>query len=164
MGLRWHQCKCGLSWWRHQMEHFPRYWLFVRGIHRSPVISPYKGQWRGDLMFSLICVWINGWVNNSEIGDLRRYLAHYDVIVMIVDVGLLHWRHFHNNLISSYDFWSGSGKTAAECMSVCETVGNDNCKGVDYYRLSQKCYLNTASHQNTPLHSHLKWDYYINWW
>ena len=33
-------------------------------------------------MFSLICVWINGWVNNREAGDLRRYRAHYDVIVM----------------------------------------------------------------------------------
>ena len=33
-------------------------------------------------MFSLICVWINGWANNSEAGDLRRYRAHYDVIVM----------------------------------------------------------------------------------
>ena len=33
---------------------FPRYWPFMRGIHRSPVNSPHKGQWRGPLMFSLI--------------------------------------------------------------------------------------------------------------
>ena len=33
-------------------------------------------------MFSLICVWINGWINNREAGDLRRYRAHSDVIVM----------------------------------------------------------------------------------
>ena len=65
-------------------NHFPRYWPFVRGIHRSPVNSPHKGQWRGALMFSLICVWINGWVNNREAGDLRRHRAHYDVIVMVV--------------------------------------------------------------------------------
>ena len=43
----------------------PRYWPFVRGIHRSPVNSPHKGQWRGALMFSLISTlnkrcWING--------------------------------------------------------------------------------------------------------
>ena len=30
----------------------------------SPVNSPHKGQRRGALMFSLICAWINGWVNN----------------------------------------------------------------------------------------------------
>ena len=69
-------------------KHFPRYWPFVRIIHRSPVNSPHKGQWRGALMFSLICVWINGWVNNREAGDLRRYRAHYDVIVMV----MAHWR------------------------------------------------------------------------
>ena len=62
--------------------HFPRYWPFVRGIHRSTVNSPLKGQWRGALMFSLICGWINGWVNNREAGDLRRYRSHYDVTVM----------------------------------------------------------------------------------
>ena len=65
-------------------KHFPRYWPFVRGIHRSPVNSPHKGQWRGALMFSLICAWINDWVNNRESGDLRRHRADYDVIVMIV--------------------------------------------------------------------------------
>ena len=64
-------------------KHFPRYWPFVRGIHRSPVNSPHKGQWRGALKFSLICAWTNGWVNNLESGDLRRHRAHYDVIVTI---------------------------------------------------------------------------------
>ena len=64
-------------------KHFPRYWPFVRGIHRSPVNSPHKGQWRVALMFSLICDRINSWVNNREAGDLRRYLTHYDVTVMI---------------------------------------------------------------------------------
>ena len=54
----------------------------MRGIHRSPVNSPHKGQWRGALMFSLICARKHGWVNNGEAGDLRRYRVHYDVIVM----------------------------------------------------------------------------------
>ena len=63
-------------------KYFPRYWPFVREIHRSPVNFPHKGQWRGALMFTLICARMNGWVNNREAGDLRRYLAHYDVIVM----------------------------------------------------------------------------------
>ena len=63
-------------------KHFLRNWPFVRGIHRSPENSPHKGQWRGALMFSLICAWINVWVNNHEAGDLGRHGAHYDVIVM----------------------------------------------------------------------------------
>ena len=63
-------------------KHFPRNWPFVREIHRSPVNFPHKGQWRGALMFSLIYVWMNDWVNNREAGDLRRQHGHYDVIVM----------------------------------------------------------------------------------
>ena len=47
-------------------KHFPRYWSFVRGIHRSSVNSPHKGQWGGALMFSFICAWI------------KR--AHYDIM------------------------------------------------------------------------------------
>ena len=63
-------------------NHFPRDWQFVRGIHQSPVYSPHKGQWRGALMFPLICAWINGWVNSHEAGALRRHRAHNDVSVM----------------------------------------------------------------------------------
>ena len=44
-----------------KLKHFPRYWPFERGIHRWPVNSRHKGQWRGSLMFSLTCVGINGW-------------------------------------------------------------------------------------------------------
>ena len=57
-------------------KHFPHHWLFVRGMN-----SPHKCQWRGALMFPLICTWINGWVNNRDAGDLRHHSAHYDVIV-----------------------------------------------------------------------------------
>ena len=62
-------------------KHFPGYWPFVRGIRRLPVNSPHKGQWRGASMFSLICAWINGGVNNREAVELRRHRAHYDVTV-----------------------------------------------------------------------------------
>ena len=43
------------------------------------------GQWRGASIFSLICAWINGWVNNRGDGDLRRHRAHY-VIVMYLSI------------------------------------------------------------------------------
>ena len=56
-------------------KHFPRYWPFVWGLHRSPGNSPHKGQWRGALMFSLICAWINSWLNNRQAGDLRSHRA-----------------------------------------------------------------------------------------
>ena len=64
-------------------NNFPRYWPFERGIQWSPVNSPHKGQWRGALMFYLICSWINDWVNNRGAGDLRRHRIHYVIIVML---------------------------------------------------------------------------------
>ena len=47
----------------------------------SPVTGEFPAQ-RLALLFSLICAWINGCVNNSEASDLRRYRAYYDVTVM----------------------------------------------------------------------------------
>ena len=63
-------------------KHSSRYCSFVRGIHRSPADSHQKGQWRGALMFSLICAWINAWANNRDASDLRHHPAYYDVTVM----------------------------------------------------------------------------------
>ena len=72
-----------LSWWRHQMATFSALLALCAGNSPVPVNSLHKGQWRGALMFSLICVWINGWVNNREAGDLSRHRGHYDVIIII---------------------------------------------------------------------------------
>ena len=59
-------------------KYFPCRWPFMRVIHWSP----HKDQWRGALMFSLICPWMNDWVNNRESGHLRRHRAHYDTTLM----------------------------------------------------------------------------------
>ena len=95
--LMWYRMWCSMWCVIHddviKWTHFPRYWPFVRGIHRSPVNSPYKGQWHGALMFPLICTWINGWVNNREAGDLRRNHAHYDVTVMIIIILVINITH-----------------------------------------------------------------------
>ena len=70
------------AWWRHELETFPRYLLFVQEIHRSPVNSPHKGQWRRASMFSLICAWTNAWVNSRYAGDLRSHRTLYEVTVI----------------------------------------------------------------------------------
>ena len=63
-------------------KHFPRYWPFVWGIHRSPVNSPHRGKWRGALMSHLDCAWTNSWANKGDAGDLGRHCAQCDVTVM----------------------------------------------------------------------------------
>ena len=62
-------------------KHCPYYWPFGLRIDRSPENSPHKDQWRGALMFSLICVWINDRINNRKDGDSRPHRGHYDVIL-----------------------------------------------------------------------------------
>ena len=106
--LHWH-VSVAVCCFKHEdvikWKHVPRYWPFVRGIHMSLVNSPHKGQWRGALMFSLICTWINGWVNNFGAVDLRRHRAHYDVTVMNPLhplPGVLRW--FHESRFSSAKF------------------------------------------------------------
>ena len=84
--------------WRHQMETFSALVALCAGNSPVPVNSPHKGQWRGALMFSLICAWTNGWVNNREAGDFRRHRAHCDVIVMNSETVSMSWRH-------GYTYW-----------------------------------------------------------
>ena len=71
------------SWWRHQMETFSALLDICAG--NSPVPGEFSAQRPVTRIFDvfLICVWINGWVNNRAAGDLRRYRAHYDVTVMM---------------------------------------------------------------------------------
>ena len=79
--------------WKHfprviKWKHFLRYWPFARGIHRSPVNFPHKGQWCG--------------VNNREAGDLRRHHAHYDVTVMKWRGCILSFKGYDCNDFFSY--------------------------------------------------------------
>ena len=63
-------------------KHFPRYWSFVPGIHRSLVNSLHKGQWRRALMV-FFDLRLNKWLSKQSWGsDLRCYRAHYDVTIL----------------------------------------------------------------------------------
>ena len=70
------------AWWCHQMENF--FALLALLALLWPVNSSHKGQWRGALIFSLICAWTNSWINNWDAGDLRCHCTYYDVTVMCV--------------------------------------------------------------------------------
>ena len=87
----------------------------LRGIHLLPMDSPHKGQWRGALMFSLICAWTNSWANNRDAGDLRGHRAHCDVTVMrsyfaVQGLDFMHWR-----------------RVMHRCVGKLTSIGSDNC-------------------------------------
>ena len=65
-----HNQSVSKAWWRHQMETFSALVALCEG--NSPFNEfPSQTQWRGTLMFSLICAWTNGWANNRDAGALR---------------------------------------------------------------------------------------------
>ena len=76
------------AWWRHQMETFSALLSICAG--NSPVADEFPVQRPVTRSFdvSVICTWINGWVNTREAGDLRCYLAHYDITVMVINDGV----------------------------------------------------------------------------
>ena len=60
-------------------------------------------------MFSLICSWPNGWVNNRQASDWRRHRVHYDVIVM--------WRLSSSSIIIIVPVSSISGNLVTDDVS-----------------------------------------------
>ena len=72
-----------LTWWRHQLETFSALLALCAGNSSVTGEFPAQRPVTGSFDISLICAWINDWVNNREAGDLRSNRAHCDVIVMI---------------------------------------------------------------------------------
>ena len=129
------------------------YWPFMRGIHRSPVNSPHKDQWRGALMFSLICALIN----NREAGDLRRYRANYNVILMIVTVCTTNndqprafWVttlciHNHNLIMDLCHAWSACSHFDEIFINGCPgSCQNDNFQCSQWWKFRQNDIISVA--------------------
>ena len=78
------------SWtrWRHRMKTVSASLALCAGNSSVTGEFPHKGQWRGALIFSLICPWISGWANNREACNVRRHRGPNDVTVMDAIRGL----------------------------------------------------------------------------
>ena len=77
-GDGWNVVSVRNSRWRHQMKYFPRYCPLVPRIHVTGEFPAQRPVTQSFYVF-LIGVWIHGWVNDREAGDLRRHRVHYDV-------------------------------------------------------------------------------------
>ena len=109
-------------------KHFPRYWPSLGGTHRSPVDSPHKGQWRGALMFYLICTWTNSWVNNRDAGDLRRHGDHYGVTVMSTAT----------RYTCAINLFKVTDATNSKCNSLCHNIAKRHGRSVLRYQLTTR--------------------------
>ena len=68
-------------------------------------------------MFSSICAWTNGWVNNQNAGDLRRHHAHYDVTLI--------WPSLHV-ILNRFIFSTNWGRVTHICVSNVTIIDSDN--------------------------------------
>ena len=126
-------------------NHSPRYWPFVRGIHRGPVNSPHKGQWLGAFMFSLICAWItveqtivrlviwdaiaplwrhcNAMFGRDNFGEFRLQakcrsgatMSNWWIYLYILNIGTIRYRHFDIQL--AYVFITHNCLNLYVCLS-----------------------------------------------
>ena len=98
-------------------KHFPRYWPFVRGIHRSPVASGaelwcFLGSAPEQTVEQTI---------DTPAGDLRRRRAHYDITVMTITPKVYGGRHIANDKLDIWDH-SGYGLSQLETTLYCNVV------------------------------------------
>ena len=73
----------------YQMDTFPRYWTFVRGIHRPPVDFPHKRPVTRSFNFFSDPRLIKRLSKQSRRIDLRRHRVYYDVTATLTYLGLL---------------------------------------------------------------------------
>ena len=102
-------------------KHFPCYWPFVRGIHRSLVNSPHKGQWRRALMLPLICA-LNKQLSNQSWGwwfetPSRPLWRHYNDNMNKVHPLLHSELHQYRALCHEYIPWTHRGHPAKRALS-----------------------------------------------
>ena len=76
----------------------------------------HKAQWRGALMFSLICAWTNVWVNMLSASNLRHHCTHCDITLMLFHgpstwIWIYFW-HKGKILLTSEFFGAQTGSNA----------------------------------------------------
>ena len=126
---------CKMAWWRHPIETFSASLAICAG--NSPITGEFPSQ-RPETRsfdFSLICVWINAWVNNRGAGDLRRHRTHYDVIVLY-EIGLPILSSTFLNVAHDSDFTRASGRLAFSKRNSSVTGGFASQKASDAERVS----------------------------
>ena len=120
---------------------------------------PHKGQWHRALMFSLICVWINDWVNNHEAGDLRRYHTHYNVIVMFSKIqfdGMKTWEQVYTWLVLCC-VYGGLTRGWDKMADIFQMTFSDAFTWLKMYEFRLRLHWNLTLREQLQ-YSHICWD------
>ena len=120
-------------------KHFPRYWPFVRGIHRW---IPRTKASDAELWCFLCSAWINGWVNYHEAGDLRRHRARYEVTIMCTIV----------LLSSSLTNWPLGGSSSFNSIIIIQNSVLRTC-----FELALRWMPQNLAHERSPLVQTMAW-------
>ena len=92
-------------------KHVPRHWLLWGNSPVTAGNSPVTGKFPSHRPVTrsfdgfFICAWTNGWVNNQDVGDVRRHRAHYDVTVMWCRI-VIQWS-WGVQRVTLVQFWIG---------------------------------------------------------
>ena len=138
------------------METFSALLPFVPGIHRSPVNSPHKGQYRGALAFSLICAWVNGRVNNREVCDFRHHRAHYDVTVMncVETASQIYPVFYHISMAWCQTAVTQLPTHCSYCSLALSHRYNGSSPHFNIHKLRSKCHLQWRHHERDGVSNH----------
>ena len=63
-------------------KHFPCYWPCVRGIHRSPVNSLYKGQWRGGALMFSVMIYASRYIHTNDANGVFAVKIETNILSM----------------------------------------------------------------------------------
>ena len=93
-------------------------------------------------MFSLICAWINGWVNSREVDDLRRHHAHYDIIVMTGNafrIIFVLWGKSTEQIVGQTLELSVTGDAMGSCYITCIDFRSHKAKNI-FQKYHRRCW------------------------
>ena len=125
--------------------------LMAISAGNSPVSGEFPAQrpvtWSFDVFFDLH--WINRWVNNGGAGDLRRYRAQYDVIVMYQ---MRLW------------FGSMSSCTTMSSYSKCCVISTRICRALYYFICIRSCLVYRDNKRQISWNIHLRYSPLLLQW
>ena len=156
-------------------KHFPRYWPFMWGIHRSPVNSPHKGQWRGALTFFLdlrlnkrLSKQSCGWWFETPSRTLWRHCNAFSSAMHVTPAQEKAFRYYKKNsmsieILKEDTLQKVHFRVKNKVSHYCDVTWAVGCPKSDWYRLGNNVFRLTRKETSQfRITAPLWWE--IHWW